>query len=306
MSWNPIIAGIDASPEGAWAGAAAWRLARETGADCRLIHAVAEHWLPDPDLPFAADDVVTLRRLAAASARQAVVRALAGNMPREAADRIEIRFGRPARVLYDAAHDAEAELAVVGAKRHRRLSHWLAGSTAHDVVRLIDVPVLVATASVARIERVLVAVDLSEVAAPTIAAGERLAALSGASLRLIHVTPRLPAAPDAPVNLDAAAFANVIEDAVERSVWPLVKTRDVERVLRRGGIRREIVSEVETWRADLLVVGSHGHGMVDRMLLGSVTEGLLRALPTSMLVVPAPHRAARRPAPARTAGYAAS
>ena len=42
------------------------------------------------------------------------------------------------------------------------------------------------------------------------------------------------------------------------------------------------------WEADLVVVGSHGKGWVDRLLLGSVTEQLLNGLPTSLLVVPVP------------------
>jgi len=37
-----------------------------------------------------------------------------------------------------------------------------------------------------------------------------------------------------------------------------------------------------------VVVGSHGKGWVDRLLLGSTTERLLDQLPASLLVVPAP------------------
>jgi hypothetical protein len=43
---------------------------------------------------------------------------------------------------------------------------------------------------------------------------------------------------------------------------------------------------VTDWRADLLVVGSHGKGWAERMLVGSVTERLINHLPTSLLVVP--------------------
>jgi nucleotide-binding universal stress UspA family protein len=44
--------------------------------------------------------------------------------------------------------------------------------------------------------------------------------------------------------------------------------------------------EAKQWEAQLVVVGSSGHGLVDRVLPGSVTEGLLNNLPTSLLVVP--------------------
>jgi nucleotide-binding universal stress UspA family protein len=304
MSWNPIIAGVDASPEGAWAGAAAWRFAKQAGAECRLVHAVTEHWLPDPDLPLAMHDVAMLRRHAETQARRAIEETLAGNMPPEAIERLEIRFGHPARALQEAAQDLDADLIVVGAKRHRRLSRWLAGSTAHDVVRLVQAPVLVATSSVAQIERVLVAVDLSDSGPATIAAGERLAALTGAALRFVHLIPQLPIVPEAPLDLDIAEYYRTVEKVVDESVWPLIKTASADRVIRRDAVRHGIISEAESWRADVLVVGSHGQGLVDRILLGSMTEGLLRSLPTSVLVVPT-HLAARLTAGRRTLGAAA-
>ena len=67
-----------------------------------------------------------------------------------------------------------------------------------------------------------------------------------------------------------------------------------EKVLRRGdpvtGIERETIE----WSADLLVVGTHGANWVDRLLLGSTTELLLKQPPALMLLVPV--TAAPRPA----------
>jgi len=37
---------------------------------------------------------------------------------------------------------------------------------------------------------------------------------------------------------------------------------------------------------DLVIVGSHGKGWVDRVLLGSTTERLLNKLPCPVLVIP--------------------
>jgi len=47
------------------------------------------------------------------------------------------------------------------------------------------------------------------------------------------------------------------------------------------------------------VVGSHGKGWVDRLLIGSTTERLLNRLPTSLLIVPINKPAATRPPQAR-------
>ena len=46
-----------------------------------------------------------------------------------------------------------------------------------------------------------------------------------------------------------------------------------------------IVEEAQKWGADLIVVGSHGYGFFKRMLLGSVSDAVVRYAPCSVLVV---------------------
>jgi nucleotide-binding universal stress UspA family protein len=51
-----------------------------------------------------------------------------------------------------------------------------------------------------------------------------------------------------------------------------------------------LVDAVRRGPAALLVLGTHGSGWVDRLLLGSTTEKVLARLPASLLVVPCvPH-----------------
>ena len=52
-----------------------------------------------------------------------------------------------------------------------------------------------------------------------------------------------------------------------------------------GNVKRIIVDEAEKMKADLLVVGSHGYGFFDRMLLGSVSDFVVHHAPCSVLVV---------------------
>jgi nucleotide-binding universal stress UspA family protein len=54
-----------------------------------------------------------------------------------------------------------------------------------------------------------------------------------------------------------------------------------------------IVDEAKKWRADLIVMGTHGRRGVTRMLLGSDAEGVLRATPVPVLLVRATSRPAR-------------
>lgn len=46
-----------------------------------------------------------------------------------------------------------------------------------------------------------------------------------------------------------------------------------------------IVDDAQTWGADLIVVGSHGYGFMKRMLIGSVSDAVVKYAPCSVLVV---------------------
>ena len=46
-----------------------------------------------------------------------------------------------------------------------------------------------------------------------------------------------------------------------------------------------IVDEAKRWRADLIVIGTHGRRGVSRMLLGSVAEGVVRLAPAPVLLI---------------------
>jgi nucleotide-binding universal stress UspA family protein len=62
----------------------------------------------------------------------------------------------------------------------------------------------------------------------------------------------------------------------------------------RGSPDQQIVEKAKEWKADLIVVGSHGRGFWGRML-GSVSDGVVHHAPCSVLVV-------RRPAESVTNG----
>lgn len=52
-----------------------------------------------------------------------------------------------------------------------------------------------------------------------------------------------------------------------------------------GSPARRIVEEAQKWEADLIVVGSHGYGFWERMMLGSVSQSVAQHAPCSVLVV---------------------
>ena len=58
-------------------------------------------------------------------------------------------------------------------------------------------------------------------------------------------------------------------------------------LLVQGPTVETILTERERLQADTIVLGSHGRGALFRALLGSVSEGVVRATPCPVLVVPA-------------------
>jgi nucleotide-binding universal stress UspA family protein len=196
-----------------------------------------------------------------------------------------VRVGRAATVLKQMVAELDAGLVVLGGKHHSMLERWLAGSTSINVVRTTEVPVLVTGGSRAPIRHVLAAVDLSAAAAPTIRAAEQFADLVGAKVRVVSVLEPLPIIPEAP-NYELSHYYAMMEDRLARDVWPLVASPYADKVVRHGAAVETVMQEAAEWHADVVVVGSHGKGLVDRLLIGSATERLLNHLPTSLLVVP--------------------
>jgi nucleotide-binding universal stress UspA family protein len=227
-------------------------------------------------------------------ARSVVTHALEGAVPPAMIAALDVRSGRSAYVLEDAAREANAGVVVLGGKRRRALAR-IGGSTVTHLVRLGTVPVLATDGIASDIRRVLVAADLSYAAGPAIETAQRWAALLGAQLRVLHVVEPMPVVPGITLGVADDDLFLSCERAVEAEIKPLVTAPGADIVIRRGRAAAAITSEARQWRADLIVVGSHGRGWVDRLLIGSVSERLLNVLPASMLVVPVAQPAARVP-----------
>ena len=283
MTWGPIVVGVDASPAGVAAATAAWELAQATGASIVLVHAAREIWLGASGVPGLVDTGALQNDILRLS-REELERALLGHVPAELIAAMEVRTGPAAQVLHDVVAERGADLVVLGAKRHGLVARWLGGSTAKNAIRALDVSVLITTGPKA-FARVLVPVDLSEAALPTLAAAERFAKLFGAKLRVLHAVEPFPYAAEGITVVDVAMLAQQAEEAFERNIWPKVSYAAAEKAVRRGPALTTIEHEAIEWPADLIVVGAHGRGRVERILLGSISEGVVNALPASVLVI---------------------
>lgn len=294
MTWGPIVVGVDASPEAAGAAKMGYRIARAAAENCDLVHATPDAWAP-----FSAvgdvKQVQETQRLQLAVARHRVTEALRGEVAPELLDGLDVRLGPAAVVLQQAAHERKAGLLVLGGKHHSAFERWLGGSTSLNVVRTAELPILITTGAPTGIRRILVAADLSAAARPTLALAERFGRLVGAQLRVLTVFEPLPTLPDVP-QMDPSSYYGLSQELLQRDIWPLIQIPGAEKIVRHGMVVETLLREATEWSADLLVVGSHGKGWAQRILLGSVTERLLNDLPTSLLVAPV---AVGTPAPPR-------
>jgi nucleotide-binding universal stress UspA family protein len=101
----------------------------------------------------------------------------------------------------------------------------------------------------------------------------------------------VPLVTEAPINYEEVVQPRIeeAERLVSRTAEELRATElGVETSTRRGDPRKEVVHEAEEWHADLIVLGSHGRTGVERLLMGSVSEGVMRHAPCSVEVVRAP------------------
>ncbi|HXV85545.1 MAG TPA: universal stress protein [Gemmatimonadales bacterium] len=287
MSFKSIVAGVDASPQGTLAAQVAVRVAEAAAVPRWLVHGSRLSFDPPVGVSFLTD-VERLVEQQLDAARQAVTAALRDRVPAQDLAALEVRFGPPAGVIVEIAHERKAGLMVVGGKHHGALARWTGGSTALNLVRCTDTPLLVAGPYTGAFRRILLAVDLSHALQPTFQTAMRFARLFDAGVRVVHVVEPLPALAELPVTLSDESLYADSEEQLHRSLEPLTENVAVDTAVLRGPAAPTVAQHAESWKADLVVVGSHGKGWMHRLLVGSVTEQLLERMPASLLVVPVP------------------
>jgi nucleotide-binding universal stress UspA family protein len=133
--------------------------------------------------------------------------------------------------------------------------------------------------------KMLLATDGSRDAALAARAAGDLASRSGAELHVVHVWHSVP----------STRFESFIRGQLHREAEELLakqadSIRDAggvvaEAHLREGSAIDEILDLAEEIGADLIVMGSRGHGPVERIVVGSVSEGVVHHARRPVLVV---------------------
>lgn len=139
-------------------------------------------------------------------------------------------------------------------------------------------------------KNILVAIDFSEVTEKLIEKARLQAKCHEAKLWLVHV-----ASPD-PDFVGFEAGPQTVRDtrarALHRDHEKLQKYAaniegvEAEALMIQGPTSQTIIDQANRLKAELIVIGSHGHGLLFHALVGSVCEGVLKHTDIPLLIVP--------------------
>jgi nucleotide-binding universal stress UspA family protein len=137
---------------------------------------------------------------------------------------------------------------------------------------------------VINVRSVLYATDFSPYSNQAYFHAVALAERYGAGLTILHVY--APAGASKGAAEDGAYWRSQLEQ-----IRPLNAGIPVQHVLLEGNPADEILRHATEARSDLIVLGTHGRTGLERLLMGSVAEKVLRGAPCSVLVVKMPRSA---------------
>lgn len=291
--FGDILVPIDFSPGARQALAFAVPLARQFKGGITLLHVVESRLVPE-ELSFLSMEsdrrITAARRKLDALARKAV--------PGSLLKKTLVTAGRPFEVITHTAQGLRMDAIVIATHGRVGVKRLLLGSTAERVVRHSPCPVLTVrlpedpkstkrqTTSLApRINRILVPVTFSEPAVNLTRYAVALARTMRARLGFLHIVRPL----EAPLRVDSEKYYAEASDEARRQLGKIaasipepIKT---EILLRRDIPHLGITRTAREWRADLILLSTHGRTGFEYLVFGSTAEGVVRHAPCAVLTI---------------------
>jgi nucleotide-binding universal stress UspA family protein len=161
-------------------------------------------------------------------------------------------------------------------------------------------------------KRILVPIDFSDATPRVIDLAQQLAKAVDAEIHLVHVKelnaaaapgtlgyglagmPELAPMAGVPVTVFDPMRQPIREDEGQKSKlaqWQKEIAQDGIKVSLHqpaGAVAEEILNQANILNADLIVMGTHGHGAMHNLLVGSATKGVLKRSTRPVLLVPGP------------------
>jgi len=142
------------------------------------------------------------------------------------------------------------------------------------------------------IQRALVAIDFSDKSDAVVHWAVSIAKAHQAELDLIHVADPDPDfvgyGPGPQTVRDQVAHDMSDQHRMLQQLGESIKAENVpvQTHCLQGAVVETILEKARTDAADIIIVGSHGHGGLYRAVLGSISEGIVRHSTCPVVVVP--------------------
>ncbi len=206
----------------------------------------------------------------------------------------ETPHGTVYRVINDYVDEVGIDAIAMGTEGRSGLKRVMLGSVTENVLRTVDVPVLAVPPGAnagplveETIENVLLPTDGSDGAELAVDWGVQLAETFNAMLHALYSadTSRFGG------GAEPGEILTTLQEAGEDALDTVRERATEERVSVTGTVAsgppvRVIMDYVDTNGIDLIVIGTHGRSGVERTLLGSVTENVLRNADSPVFCVP--------------------
>ena len=140
-----------------------------------------------------------------------------------------------------------------------------------------------------RPKRILVPLDFSDPSKRAVRFANDWAELFGAHLYLLYVvepTPFMSSFPDLPIVLSGQEVAQKAKSALERiAANEFAQADRVSVLVRKGKPYEQIIAAAEKLDIDLIIIPTHGYHGLERAILGSTAERVVRFAPCPVLAV---------------------
>jgi nucleotide-binding universal stress UspA family protein len=208
-----------------------------------------------------------------------------------------VRSGSPPAEILRYATEEEADLVVLGTHGRTGFERFMVGSVTEKILRKAPCPVLSVPPHCEGqperpvFARILYGADFSEAGGRAAEYALSLAQEANGSLTLLHVVDWMPDKNLAKYpEFEPAAYRETVIREARRQLEALVPEEarnwcEPDLRISCGKPYREILRIAAEERADLIVLGAHGRGPVDRMLFGSTAQHVVRQALCPVLTV---------------------
>lgn len=194
-----------------------------------------------------------------------------------------VRPGQAAETILQTAKVIGADLLVLGAHGHTSFREKLLGSTTELLLQTSHVPVMfVRERCEPKFNHLLVPSDLSDAALPALDYAVDLAGLTKAKITLLHVVAPYEGSPEAWEELKRETREELkrwSSKVVEPAKAPIIETK----VIRYHHPGAGITDFARENQVDLIVIPTHGHSALGRLIFGSVAAHVIYYAPCPVI-----------------------